>query len=319
MLGAKQKKLLAATKSALAAQEKADRALSTALTNVAGGKNAREQVAALNSLLPGIDVHLSAARKASSAATAQFVKDTEAAMKAPKNANTRAIAKAEASGVKADQAAKTLEQLGAAKAAVLSAIGTKEGSALEEARAAKVPGAQDVVDVMDLASKSTKEQVRLVGAGTILLEVMAAARLLRHDFGIEAEVWSATSFTELAREAREVQRANRLHPTAAPQMSHVQRCLDGAWPVVAATDYVRAVPQLVAEYLAAPYTTLGTDGFGRSDTRVALRRFFEVGRHNVVLAALHALAAAGAVAAAVPAAAIARYGLDTTSPAPWTL
>ena len=85
-----------------------DRALSTALTNVAGGTNAREQVAALNSLLPGIDVHLSAARKASSAATAQFVKDTEAAMKAPKNANTRAIAKAEASGVKADQAAKTL-------------------------------------------------------------------------------------------------------------------------------------------------------------------------------------------------------------------
>ena len=174
VLGAKQKKLLTATKTALAVQEKADRALSTALTNVAGGKNAREQVAALNALLPGIDLHLSAAQKASNAATAQFVKDTDAAMKAPKNANTKAIAKAEASRVKADQAAKTLAQLGAAKAAVLSALGAKEGLALEQAQSAKVPGAQDVVDVMDLASKSTKEQVRLVGAPVVGVSKEAA-------------------------------------------------------------------------------------------------------------------------------------------------
>jgi pyruvate dehydrogenase E1 component len=145
----------------------------------------------------------------------------------------------------------------------------------------------------------------------MLPEAVAAAQMLREDFGIAAEVWSATSFGELAREARAVQRANRLQPLAMPRVAHVQACLGGTLPVLAATDYVRAVPQLVAEYVGAPYTTLGTDGFGRSGTRRDLRRFFEVDREHIVVAALHAVAP-GQVSAA-----LARYGLDAGAEAPW--
>ncbi len=163
-------------------------------------------------------------------------------------------------------------------------------------------------------------QVRLLGAGTILLEAIAAAELLEQDFGVQAEVWSATSFTELARDAREVQRANRMHPAQAPKQSYVQECLDGALPVVAATDYVRAVPQLIAEYLnVASYTTLGTDGFGRSDTRVALRGFFEVDRFHIALAALDALARSGVVERGLALRAIERYALDARARAPWSV
>ena len=164
---------------------------------------------------------------------------------------------------------------------------------------------------------SADAQVRLLGAGTILLEAIAAAKLLADDFGVCAEVWSATSFTELAREAREVQRHNRLHPLQAPRTSHAAACLSGAVPVVAATDYVRALPQLIAEYVDAPFTSLGTDGFGRSDTRSALRRFFEVDRFHIALAALAALARAGVVPAERVAEAIARYGIDSSLDAPW--
>ena len=163
-------------------------------------------------------------------------------------------------------------------------------------------------------------QVRLLGAGAILLEVIAAAELLRQDFGVSAEVWSVTSFNELARDAREVQRHNRLHPQQAPRLSHAHQCLGGALPVIAATDHVRAVPQLIAEYLdVASYTTLGTDGFGRSDTRVALRAFFEVDRFHVALAALEALARSGALALDVVGQAIQRYGLDAQARAPWSV
>jgi pyruvate dehydrogenase E1 component len=167
------------------------------------------------------------------------------------------------------------------------------------------------------APAQPKGTVRLVGSGTILREVIAAAELLAQDWGVAAEVWSATSFSELAREAREAERVNRLHPSATPVKSHAQACLDGAAPVIAATDYVRAWPQLIASYVDAPFTALGTDGFGRSDTRAALRRFFEVDRHHVVLAALTALRAQGQVDAAVCAEAISRYGLDADAPASW--
>jgi pyruvate dehydrogenase E1 component len=139
-------------------------------------------------------------------------------------------------------------------------------------------------------------QLRLVGSGAILREVMAAATLLQERHGIAAEVWSATSFPELARQAREVQRDNRLQRGELARVSHVERCLGGALPVLAATDYVRAVPQLVAEYVGAPFVTLGTDGFGRSGTRADVRRFFEVDRESIVLAALDALARQGVVA-----------------------
>ena len=159
--------------------------------------------------------------------------------------------------------------------------------------------------------------VRLVGSGAILREVIAAAALLEDDWGLQAEVWSATSFSELAREAREVERASRLHPLDAPALSHVQRCLNGTQPVIAATDYVRAWPQLVASYVQAPLTVLGTDGFGRSDTRAALRSFFEVDRHHVVLAALSALREQGRVTAQQCAQAISRYGISVEAVSPW--
>jgi pyruvate dehydrogenase E1 component len=160
-------------------------------------------------------------------------------------------------------------------------------------------------------------QVRLVGSGAILREVMAAAELLRERHGVEAEVWSATSFTELAREAREVQRANRLRQPAARAVSRVERCLGGTLPVVAATDYVRAVPQLVAEYVGAPFVTLGTDGFGRSGTRADVRRFFEVDREHVVVAALDALARQGLVGPSVVQAALGVLNPSPDTPPPW--
>ncbi len=161
--------------------------------------------------------------------------------------------------------------------------------------------------------------VRLLGSGAILREVIAAAELLARDWRIAAEVWSAPSFSELAREARAVQRWNRLHPQSSPRRSHVEQCLGGTAPVVAATDYVCAWPQSIAPFLRAPFVALGTDGFGRSDTRAALRRFFEVDRWHIVLAALQALAEADVIAAEIPAAAIERYGIASDRQSPWTV
>ena len=161
-------------------------------------------------------------------------------------------------------------------------------------------------------------QVRLVGSGAILREAIEAATLLKDDFAIDAEVWSATSFSELARDAHATARSNRLHPELSAGQSHVATCLAGDAPIVAVSDYVRAWPQLIAEYVDAPFVTLGTDGFGRSDTRAALRAFFEVDRRQIVLAALTALKAHGAIDASLCVDAIARYGLATDESAPWT-
>jgi pyruvate dehydrogenase E1 component len=159
--------------------------------------------------------------------------------------------------------------------------------------------------------------LKLVGSGAILREVIFAAELLASDWGIACEVFSATSFSELAREAREAERWSRLHPHEPARRSHVQQQLDGGLPVVAASDSVRAWPQLVAGFLQAPFVVLGTDGFGRSDTRAALRRFFEVDRHQVLLAALTALRERGQVDAATCARAIARHGIAADARAPW--
>jgi len=160
-------------------------------------------------------------------------------------------------------------------------------------------------------------KVQLLGSGTILREVIAAAELLANDWNIESEVWSVTSFSELARDAREVERWNRLHPQQAVKRSHVGQCLAGQVPVIACTDYVRALPQLIASYVQASYTVLGTDGFGRSDTRSALRRFFEVDRHQIVLTALTSLAQQGKLDADFCVQAIERYGIETDALAPW--
>jgi pyruvate dehydrogenase E1 component len=166
-------------------------------------------------------------------------------------------------------------------------------------------------------------RVQLLGSGTILREVMAAAVLLKNDFGVTADVWSATSFNELRRDGMAVERWNRLHPTASPRKSHVEQCLDGyEGPVIAATDYMRNYPDQVREYVQAAgrrYTVLGTDGFGRSDFRRKLRRFFEVDRWHVTVAALKSLADDGVINPTVVAEAITKYDLDAERAAPWTV
>ncbi|MGN8554584.1 UNVERIFIED_CONTAM: pyruvate dehydrogenase (acetyl-transferring), homodimeric type, partial [Microbacterium sp. SLM126] len=153
-------------------------------------------------------------------------------------------------------------------------------------------------------------RVRLLGSGPILREVIAAAELLAQDWHVPSEIWSVTSFPELARDARECER-QQMFGGDAGATSHVARCLAGSTPVVAATDYVRAYAQLIAPYVPARYIALGTDGFGRSDTRSALRRFFGIDRHHIVAAALHA------VDATRHAEAVARYGLQAAAEAPW--
>lgn len=165
--------------------------------------------------------------------------------------------------------------------------------------------------------EDARGSVQLLGSGAILLEVIAAAELLASDWNIDSEVWSVTSFVELAREAREVERWNRLHPGQPARRSHVQESLNDAAPIIACTDYVRALPQLIASYLPARYTVLGTDGFGRSDTRGRLRAFFEVDRHQIVLSALTSLVQECHLDASVCAEAIARYAIEVDAVVPW--
>ncbi|MGB0126531.1 MAG: pyruvate dehydrogenase (acetyl-transferring), homodimeric type, partial [Rhodocyclaceae bacterium] len=161
--------------------------------------------------------------------------------------------------------------------------------------------------------------VCLLGSGAILREVIAAGELLAQDWQVGSEIWSVTSFTELAREARETERWNRLHPRQPSRMSYVEACLSGDRPIIAATDYVCAYPQLIAAYVPARFVALGTDGFGRSDTRAMMRRFFEVDRYQVAVAALHSLVREGRIDAQIVAEAITRYGIDAEAPPPWTV
>ncbi|MBL1278422.1 MAG: pyruvate dehydrogenase (acetyl-transferring), homodimeric type [Ectothiorhodospiraceae bacterium] len=153
--------------------------------------------------------------------------------------------------------------------------------------------------------------VQLMGCGAILREVIAAADLLRDDWGVDADIWSATSFTELAREARDCDRWNRLHPTETARVPYVTQCLDGQpGPVIAATDYIQLFADKVRKWVPARYEVLGTDGFGRSDTRAQLRKHFEVNSVNVVVAALKSLADEGVIDAVTVAEAIDKYGID---------
>jgi pyruvate dehydrogenase E1 component len=160
-------------------------------------------------------------------------------------------------------------------------------------------------------------KVQLLGSGAILREVLAAAELLQADHGVLADVWSVTSFTELAREGAAVLRKNRLHPELKPEASYVERCLAlRGGPVIAATDYVRTFADQIRELVPRRYSVLGTDGFGRSDTRENLRRYFEVDRQHVAVAALSALAADKAIEPSRVTEAIKRYGIDPERVAP---
>jgi len=189
----------------------------------------------------------------------------------------------------------------------------------------KMPeGAEEgVVQGMYLLRKgaaSNAPRAQLLGSGAILREVIAAAELLRKDWAVEADLWSCPSFTRLARDGMSVQRWNLLHPEGPRRLSWVERCLkDARGPVVAATDYVRAFAEQIRPWVTNRYTVLGTDGFGRSDTREKLRRFFEVDRYQVVLATLAALAGDDPSWRGKVAEAIAKYGIDPARPDPWTV
>ncbi len=160
-------------------------------------------------------------------------------------------------------------------------------------------------------------KVRLLGAGAILREVEAGAELLARDFGVTSEIWSVTSFTELRREGLEAERWNMLHPEAEPRVSYVEQCLGkGQGPVIAATDYMKAIGDGIRPYVPATYKVLGTDGFGRSDYRRRLRSFFEVDRFHVAVAALKSLADDQLLPAKRVGEAIAKYGIDPEKPSP---
>jgi len=165
------------------------------------------------------------------------------------------------------------------------------------------------------------KHVQLLGSGTILRESIAAAELLEKDFGVTADIWSCPSFNELARDAADAERWNRLHPEAKkPRKPYITGLLeDRQGPAIATTDYVRAYPEQVRAYVPMRYTVLGTDGFGRSDTRANLRRHFEVSRYHIAHAAVAALAAEGVLTAKDVAKAIKLYEIDSDRPNPLTL
>ena len=177
-------------------------------------------------------------------------------------------------------------------------------------RQAKLPAVQP--------SSDSPPRITLLGSGAILREVIAAADLLESEFGVAAEVWSVTSFTELRRDAMGVQRWNRLHPDSEKRTSWLDQCLGNvAGPIVAATDYVRSVADLIAPWVSGRYLSLGTDGFGRSDTRIALRKYFEVDRDSVVIAALNSLADDGRIERAAVSAAMRKLGYQVNETNPW--
>ncbi len=168
------------------------------------------------------------------------------------------------------------------------------------------------------AGKTAK--VQLLGSGTILRETLAAADMLKADYGIEASVWSVTSFNELRRDGIDCERWNLLHPDKPRRISYVEQQLaDSQGPIVAASDYMRIVADQIRPYVPRAFTVLGTDGFGRSDRRSELRRFFEVDRNYITLAALKSLADQGEISAKVVAKAVAKLGIDPEKPNPLTV
>ena len=168
------------------------------------------------------------------------------------------------------------------------------------------------------ATKKTGPKVQLLGSGTILREVIAAADLLEQDFGVAADIWSCPSFNELRRDGMATERWNLLHPLQSPRKSYVEQCLAGRkGPVIASTDYMRAFAEQIRPYVPRRFSCLGTDGFGRSDYRKALRKFFEVDRHYVAVAALKALSDDGELQPQKVAEAIVKYGIDTERAPSW--
>ena len=170
------------------------------------------------------------------------------------------------------------------------------------------------------AGSKGKTKVQLLGSGTILREVIAAAELLKNDFKVDADIWSVTSFNELRREGLDCERWNRLHPDEQPRISYIQQQLaDTQGPVIAASDYMKIYADQIREFVPRHYSVLGTDGFGRSDSRAKLREFFEVNRYYIAIAALKALADEGQLDTKKVSEAIQQYGIDPDKPNPVTV
>ena len=168
--------------------------------------------------------------------------------------------------------------------------------------------------------RSGKIRAQLLGSGTILREVLGAAELLMKDFGIPTDIWSVTSFNELRRDALEIERWNQLHPDDEPRKCYIEQCFaERPGPYIAATDYMKIVADQIQRWVPGRYVSLGTDGYGRSDGRKALRQHFEVDKSYIVISALNALADDGVFDRKTVAQAIEKYGIDPDRPDPVTL
>jgi len=168
------------------------------------------------------------------------------------------------------------------------------------------------------AVQQAKQRAQLLGSGPTLLAALKAQELLAEKFDVAADVWSATSYQQLRDDALRCERWNRLHPADPARKPYVTQMLETApGPVIAATDYTKSVPDMVARWIPRPFTSLGTDGFGRSDTREALRRFFEVDAEHIAVAALSALCQQGHVPAGVVTKAIQEFGIGPDYKEPW--
>jgi pyruvate dehydrogenase E1 component len=166
--------------------------------------------------------------------------------------------------------------------------------------------------------QAREAHVQLLGSGTILREVIAASDLLKEEWGVTSDVWSVPSFTELARGGMETERWNLLHPQEKPRVSYVQECMKGMQgPAIASSDWIRAYADQIRPYVPMNYHVLGTDGFGRSDNRPALRDFFEIDRRWIVIKALKALAEEKKLPAERVSQAIKIYGIKPERIAPW--
>jgi pyruvate dehydrogenase E1 component len=174
--------------------------------------------------------------------------------------------------------------------------------------------------VKSVRPDGAKHEVQILGSGVILNEALRAQHLLAEKFGVASTVYSATSYQMLRRDAQECERYNRLNPATEKRVPYVSQVLDKTkGPIVATSDYMRALPEQVAPYLDGRLVALGTDGFGRSETRKALRRFFEVDAEHVALAALTALVERGELDRSVAAKAVKDLGLNPDAPPPWTV
>ena len=162
--------------------------------------------------------------------------------------------------------------------------------------------------------------MQLFGSGSILNETIKAAEILSRDFGIDSDVWSITSYSELQRNGAEISRWNQLHPEQDPKKTYIEKCLEGrSGPIIAASDYIRSHVDQIRPYIKSNFTTLGTDGYGRSDTRKELRKFFEVNKESIVVNALSTLSREQKIASKIVNDAIKQFRIDPEKPYPTKL